>query len=141
VVGKSWKTSIRLSEKNQIVELQFGDGPRITLGFNDGAIRPQEEVGIGPELAAIVSSLVVKGDPSGDVEHVGQPSETVSEGVRGRGVSYLSETVPQMIGVDSLKLAQTKPTWRSNRAFRRREQKTLRATERTIQRSGKQLHG
>ena len=52
------------------MEVQVGDGPKITLGFNDGAIRPQEEVGIGPELAAIVSSLVVKGSPSGDDGHV-----------------------------------------------------------------------
>jgi len=79
----------------------------------DGSIQPREEAGIGPEMAAIASSLnVYEKSPS-----------TID---RGRGISYLSETVPQMIGVDGLKLARTAPTWRSNRAFRKKEHKNVR---------------
>jgi hypothetical protein len=120
---KHWKTSIRLSEKNQTVDIQFGDGPKITLGFDDGAIRPQEEVGIGPEVAAIVSSLVVKGNPSGDDEHVERLFETVPSGVRERGISYPSETVPQVLGSDSLRLAQSGHNRKGSRTFRKRTQK------------------
>jgi hypothetical protein len=109
VVGKSWKTSIRLSEKEQTVELQFGDGPRITMGLNDGVIRPQSEVGVGPEVAAIVSSLVVKGSPSGGEGHVKRRSASVLDGVRKRGINYSSASVPRVIGSESLQLAHSDP--------------------------------
>jgi hypothetical protein len=118
---KHWKTSIRLSEKNQIVELQFGDGPRITMGLNDGVIRPQAEVGVGPEVAAIVSSLVVKGCPSGDDERMNQLTRTLPAGVIGtEGVATLEDLTSGVIGTGSEGLAHTKPQGGVSQGSRKR---------------------
>jgi hypothetical protein len=106
------------------VDIQFGDGPLMTLVDLDGSIQPREEAGIGPEMAAIASSLnVYETSPSDADEHVNQVSETVSSGFRNQGVSYLLETVPQMYGIDSSRLAQDKPTFKKGQAFRKRKQK------------------
>ena len=62
---------------------------------------------------------VVVEDPSGDDEHVERLLETVPVGVRERGVSYPFETVPQVLGSNSLRLAQSDPNRKRSRAFRR----------------------
>jgi hypothetical protein len=125
VDGKRWKTSIRLSERDQTVELQFGDGPRIAMGLNDGVIRPQAEVGVGPEVAAIVSSLVVKGSPSGGDGHVKRRSASVLDGDRERGINYSSASVPRVIGSESLQLAHSDPKWKKNSTFRLRKKQRV----------------
>jgi hypothetical protein len=105
------------------VDIQFGDGPILTLDL-DGSIQPREEAGIGPEMAAIASSLnVYEASPSGDDEHVERLFETVPAGVRERGISYPSETVPQVLGSDSLRLAQSGHNRKGSRTFRKRTQK------------------
>ena len=96
-------------EQYQSKRLQFEDGLKMTMRLNDGAIRPHWKVGIGPELAARLSTQVLMGDPSGDEEHVNQLSETVSAGFRNQGSSYPSETVPQNLGIDSSRPAQSEP--------------------------------
>ena len=52
----------------------------------DGSIQPREEAGIGPEMAAIASSLnVYEASPSDADEHVIQVSQTglVDLGIKG----------------------------------------------------------
>ena len=99
-----------MKQQYQTVKIQFGGGPVVTMGLNDGAIRPQREVGIGPELAARVSTQVVQGDPSGDDRHVAQLSESVSGGGEAQGIDHPSASTPQMLGRNSQSLAYQKPT-------------------------------
>ena len=90
----------------------------------DGSIQPREEAGIGPEMAAIASSLnVYEASPSEADEHMNRLSETVPGGVRERGINYPSETVPQVLGSDSLRLAQSGHNRKSSQTFRKRTQK------------------
>jgi hypothetical protein len=123
-LSRKERRNAQISKSKNKVDIQFGDGPILTLDL-DGSIQPREEAGIGPEMAAIASSLnVYEASPSGIDEHVSQLSETVSADVRSRGGRHPSETVSQMLGVDSLKLAQDSPNqWKQNQAFRKRTHK------------------
>jgi hypothetical protein len=65
-----------------------------------------------------VSSLVVKGSPSGGDGHVKRRSASVLDGDRERGINYSSASVPRVVGSESLQLAHSDPKWKKNSTFR-----------------------
>ena len=122
-LSRKERRNAQISKSKNKVDIQFGDGPLVRLDL-DGSIQPREEAGIGPEMAAIASSLnVYEASPSNANEHMNQVSETMSSGFRNQGDRYLLETVSQMYGIDSSRLAQNKPTVKKGQALRKRKQK------------------